>query len=889
MPHLLPALTLLFALLIAACQPAGAQPRFAFDTTPGNLPKSVVPSRYTLTLDLDPARDDFSGRADIAIEVREPVGAVVLHARALQASRIELRQGRQVRRLQATPGPIGQSWWLEPADAQVIAPGRYTLRVDYTGKVNRSGAGLFLAPYGAAQAPQRMLATQLESIDARSVFPAFDEPAFRAAFALTVRAPRGLQVLANMPARRTHGAGTSTVHEFDTTPPMPSYLFAVSVGRYDALPGSAAGVPLRILTAPGKRAQAAFALTSTQHLVPFYNRYFGLPYALPKLDQLAVPSVRDGAMEDWGLISYAEDDLLFDPASSSPRTQRNVFGTVAHEIAHQWFGNLVAAASWEEIWLNEAFATWLADKATERFHPEWQHELSRRPWIDRTMAGDAGGATRAIRSGPVGEGSVFDVFDNITYVKGGAVLGMLEQWLGQATFQRGLAAYMRERRFSNATAGDLWFHIGRAARRDVAAVAASWTDQPGYPLVSVDSVCDGGRTRVTLAQRRLRDGAAALVEPSAALWQIPVRLARGKAVSTLLLGSAAQTVELPGCSSEPLLANAGGIGFYRVRYGDAQRRALSARFTQLPAADQVLLASDAFALAQAGELPLDHWLDLLARIPGVIGPARTPLFELAGQSLGFFDDVMRDTPAEPLLRAAGRRLLAPELTRLGWDARRGDDAQTLALRGTLITLLARFDDAPTIAEALQRFDAAESGRTPLAAPIRAAVLQAAGMHADRARFDQLLAHFKAAGGEEDRWVYASALAGGRDAQRAEELLALALGGVTTPNIALALPRLVSDRSPFGGQSYAWVLANWEALAALAGDAMFARHGLLPGAASAFSDPARAVQLVADQQRSAGADGAVPAARAAAAIALRAAVRQRDAAALQALLPDWQPR
>ena len=275
-----------------------------------------------------------------------------------------------------------------------IAPGRYTLHIEYSGNVNRSGVGLYRADYVAAGKPGRTLATQLESVYARDVFPCFDEPAFRAVFELSVRAPRGVEVVSNMPRAVSRPDGGGTSHRFQPTPPMPSYLLAVSVGHFDALAGRAAGVPLRILTAPGKRAQATYAMRVTQQVMPFYDAYFGVPYALPKLDQLAVPSVRQGAMEDWGLISYSENALLFDPARSSPDTERGVFTTVAHEIAHQWFGNLVTAASWDEIWLNEAFATWMAEKTMARFNPLWRTELERRFPLDRTMAGDSNGFSR---------------------------------------------------------------------------------------------------------------------------------------------------------------------------------------------------------------------------------------------------------------------------------------------------------------------------------------------------------------------------------------------------------------------------------------------------------------------------------------------------------------
>lgn len=875
------------ALLWLLANSVHAQARFDFDTTPGLLPKTVVPTRYDLALDLDTARDDFQGRVRIAIDVRRTVGAILLHARALQPQQLVLREAGRKRVLQLTVDAALQTWRLTPVDGAAVTAGRHHLEIAYTGRVNQSGVGLYRAPYTQAGQPRQMLATQLESIDARSVFPGFDEPAFRAVLVLTVRAPRAYQVFANQALARLRADGADRVHHFRPTPPMPTYLLAVTVGQYDILAGRSAGLPLRILTAPGKRAEAAYAMRVTQQVLPYFSRYFGLPYALPKLDQLAVPSVRYGAMEDWGLISYSEDSLLFNPGRSSPETQRTVYNLVAHEIAHQWFGNLVTAASWDEIWLNEAFATWLADKATDRFNPAWQTDLARRVPLDRTMLGDTSGATRAIRSGPVAEGAVSDVFDNITYTKGGAVLGMLEQWLGEANFRRGLAAYMRERRLSNATAGDLWHHLAQAAGRDVAAVATSWTDRPGLPLIEVASLCSGPAsapvTRVTLRQRRLRDGSVPATPGDAAPWQIPLLLTRGAQRTSLLFAGLVESVELPGCSEAPVVVNAGGIAYVRVKPEPALAQALARHFSRLAPTDQVGLLSDALALAQLGELPLAHWFTLAGLIPRVDGPARTTLFTQVGSAYAFLDHALANTPVQSLLRAEGRRLLAPELARLGWDERQGDTAQVRQLRGTLIRQLAQFDDAGTVTEANIRFEADEAGRRPLPAAIRAQVLQAVGTHADRGRYDRLMARFKAANGEEDRWVYATALASGRDADRAAELLAASLAGITPPNVAIELPRLVSDHSPFNALAYAYTEKNWDALAALAGDAMFARHWLLPGVAANFNDPAQADRLVADQQHKDGPDGAAPSARMAARIRLLAAVREREAVALEAAL------
>ncbi len=871
-------LSVVLALLLTIVSaPARAQARFDFATAPGALPKDVVPSRYVLQFDLDPASPTFSATAAIAVRVLKPVAGVVLHAHELQADSVTLQAADGARQaLRVGPGGPPQTWQLTTLDATPIAAGEHTLHIAYRGAVQKTGQGLFGVSYSAQGQPQQMLATQLEAVYARTLFPGFDEPAFRAVFEITVKAPAGYEVVSNMPLARSEAVAGGQLHRFDATPPMPSYLVALAVGRFDTLQGHAADVPLRIFTAPGKREQARYAMTVTEQVVPYYNDYFGLPYALPKLDQLAVAGVRDGAMEDWGLISYTEPAILFDPAKSSPRTQRGAFNTIAHEIAHQWFGNLVTAASWEEIWLNEAFATWMADKATVRFNPAWQSQLHRRGWTDHAMATDATSATRAIRSGPVRESAVFDVFDSITYSKGGAVLSMLEQWLGPEPFRRGLADYMQGQKFSNATAGDLWHHMGQASGQPVAKVAASWTDQPGFPLLRVASQCVAGRTRVTLAQQRF------WLAPQAAgpaLWQVPVLLTRGAQQASTLADQREQRVEFEGCTDEPVLANAGGAGFYRVEYAPADLRRVVASVARLAPADRVTLLSDIFALAQAGRVPFTNYIDLLTALPRVDDASRGTLFTMAGEALQFLDMTMHGTPAQPRIRAAGRALFAPALARLGWQPRPGEDDEDTNLRAALIERLARFDDRAVIRRALQAFDADAAGEAALPGSIRSAVVHAVGAHADQPHFDKLMSALRSATGEEDRWLYASALAMGRDAGRAKQLLASALDGRLPGNIATAIPGLVSESSPHHALAYDFTLAHWSALAERSGGMFGSRESLLPDAASGFTDAAQAGRLIADQAAKAGPDGTASAARAARRIELQARVRQRDAAAL----------
>lgn len=865
---------------------AGAQPRFHLDQMPGHLSKDVVPTRVNLALDLDPTRDTFEGRIEIEVRVRAPVAAVELHAHELSAGEAWIADETPKRAAADDRQPLdvrtdieAQTWLLARRDGAPVAAGVHRIGIAYTGKVQQQGLGLYRAGAVVGDETLPMLATQLEPIHARRVFPAFDEPAFRARYMLTVRAPAALQVLSNMPrTQRSVTKGIAT-HGFELTPPMPSYLVAVAVGRFDVLEGQAAGLPLRILSAPGKREQARYALEITRQLLPFYSRYFGTPFALPRLDQLAVPSTRWGAMEDWGLISYNEGLLLVDAATASPTQLRWVFGVVAHEVAHQWFGDLVTAGSWNEIWLNEAFATWMSNKASDHFNPTWQVRLNGRGQVDETMAGDATDATRAIRSGPVRETAVFDVFDPITYVKGGAVLGMIEQWLGEDAFRRGLAAYMHERRFSNATAGDLWFHVGRAAGRDVAAMAASWTDQPGFPLVSVSTTCEGGRTHVALAQQRFRydtplPSAASSAATPVPRWQIPVRLARGATASTVLLADAQANTALPGCTKEPVRANAGGRGYYHVAYEPEVLSALHDQFASLPAPDRVALLADTLALAQAGRLPLGEGLRWLALLPQVHDAGRVPLFKQAIEEFDLLDKALAGSPKRSALRESARALLAPELARLRWEPRPQDDPETLALRARLVRQLASMDDPATLQQALARLRRDESRAQPLHPSMRDAVRVAAGVAADRARFDRTLAALVAASSEQERRTLANALASGRDAGRVDELLDRMLRGDLPTNLATSMPARVAELSPFGDRAYRHLVEHWPAWEQLAGPT--GKRWLLPDAAKNSNDPAQARALIDDQARLTGPDGAMLAAQAAAHVEQLAALKARAA-------------
>jgi aminopeptidase N len=723
-----------------------------------------------------------------------------------------------------------------------------------------------------------MLATQFEARHARRVFPCFDEPAFRASFALQVRAPRGFEVLSNTPVLRTRRDGDATVWHFARTPPMPTYLLAAAVGRFERLRETIDNVRVSVITTAGKREQGRFALGAMRQVLPYFRRYFGVAYPLAKLDLLAVPGVRDGAMEDWGLISFNESILLMDPRDSARQKREWVYSVLAHEVAHQWFGNLVTAAWWDEIWLNEAFATWLAAKTSEHFNPGWKRAETRR--LDRVDAlqRDATPATRAIRSGPVSEDAVFDVFDEITYAKGGAVLSMLEDWLGPERFRAGLAAYMRERKYSNATAGDLWRHLGRAAGRDVQAVVSSWTDQPGYPVLDVARECRGGRTVLSLAQSafRLSDFARPLS------WRVPVRIRQGKERHFTLLEAPAATLDWPGCDAAPVVVNAGDVGFYRVRYAPDEAAALLGRLPMLPPADRLLLQDDALALSQAGGQPIALYLQALGRLPGLQGDASHALALQAVEGIDFIDEALAGSPSRASFVAYARSILAPLLDKLGWRAGEGDDPVATRLRSALIGLLARLGDEDVRATATALARSALTGGAPIEPTIREAVLAAAGAGADEATFNLLVAALRAETRNERRWELVRALGAVQASALAERALALALDEQLPAQIVRRLPGWLSQRGRQPERAFDFAVRNFDALSRRSPE--WGRNWILPGAAAGAATASAAVRLVDEQRQRVGEAGSATAAQIAAEIDLKARFREREAAAIEKALP-----
>ena len=874
------ALVVSAAWLACAAAPAWAESPFDFAHTPGRLPKTVVPQSYTIDIVPDLAKLTLSGHETIDVTVTEPVDSITLNQAGLTITRAVLEDGAV-----ATVSTDDHAQTARLGFANKIALGPHVLRLDYTGPIPNSPAGIYYDDYKlAAGGARRMLVTQFEVADARRMFPGWDEPAFKARFTLSAVLPAHFAAVSNMPIKESTklpasnggSPGSAALQRvtFATTPRMSTYLLALIAGEMSAIRDRAANADLAVWAPTGEQEQGRYALGVERQVLPFYNDYFGVAYPLPKLDMVAIPgNYAAGAMENWGAITYIDNALLFDAATSDARTREIIAIDVAHEMAHQWSGDLVTMAWWDNIWLNEGFATWMEYKAVDHFNPTWEIWPRQHEAREDAMSQDALPTTHPIQQIIRDESEAQTAFDRISYQKGEQVIRMIEDWIGPESFRTGMRAYMAAHQYSNATSADLWAALSQASGKDVASLARGFTEQPGVPMVHVTRRCVKGVGTLSLSQDRF-----SIHDPKAAklVWSIPVSLggAAGPA-QHIVLDAQLQTRPLPACDA-PIKANLGEDGYYRVQYDAASLRPLLAHFAEFGAADRANLLGDQYALFQAGRAPLDVYLDML---PALADERDTAVWQETLPRLRALDALARNSPARPAFRAFAAGLIRPEFARLGWDARPGEPFLDTLLRPSLIATLGVLDDAAIVAEAQRRFAAFVAKPESLAPDLRAPVLAIVGHHADVPTYDTLARLGEAAPGTEEKLRYFNAMASAADPALIARTMAFAASGKIPPGRITSVINLAAVASDNPDEVYRQLQPATAAIRKLLSAEGQAR--LLPAAAAGTASSAIARALVSDPASHASIGAKIVAARVADAIATRAELSQRAAPAIAA--------
>jgi aminopeptidase N len=760
---------------LALSASASADAPFSFDTAYGRLPKNVVPLDYRIAVVPNAAALTLAGTESIALDVRSATATIQFNSLNEKLTDVTFDDKPVAKTASSDETQLTTITLPAPA-----SPGRHTLRFAYTGKIETGPLGLFAQPYAKPGGGQGlMLSTQFESTDARRMFPCWDEPAFRATYTLSVTVPAAWATISNMPvtAHVVHGDLATTT--FARTPKMPSYLVEFSAGDLAEITAESGGTKFGVWAVKGQQQDGAYALANAQQILADYNDYFGYTFPLPKLDSIAVPGGFQGAMENWGAITYNDQALLITP-SSTLRARQEVFSIQAHEMAHQWNGDLVTMGWWDDLWLNESFATWRSAQETALRNPSWDWLEVQDADKESAMAADARITSHPIVVHITNELEAETAFDSeITYAKGAAFLRMLEAYLTPDTFRAGVRRYIKARAFSNATGADLWNALSAASGKDVAAIAGNWTTQPGFPVISETATCDAaGNRTISLAQRRfLMRGSDGANER----WSIPVDVkadARASAVP-LLLQTDGQTTPAGRCG-DPLILNPDAIGFYRVSYDPATLAANTKAFGTLANGDRIAMLDDQWALVEANQAPLGSYLALTSAMGDDLDGRA---WEQISDALGTIEYDERGTPGHAAFTAYARSLLKPVADRLGWDAKPDDSPVVEELRRTVIGDLGAWGDPGVIAEAQKRFNAFVADPKSLKPDDQSTVLDIVAINADAATYAKLLDIAKGAKNETELRRYFGALANVRDPQLAAETAKLALSPAIPPQAA----------------------------------------------------------------------------------------------------------
>jgi len=795
------------ALLLLSAMPIAA----------ARLPKSVVPSHYTLSIEPDLASETFSGFEKIDVDVKAPVDSITMHAVDMELKDVTVTAGGK--ELPATVSVDAPNQFVTLKLAETLPAGPAAIHARFSAKLSKQLRGLYLSK----TAKRKYAVTQFEATDARRAFPSFDEPAFKATFDITLIVDAGDTAISNAPVvSDTPGPGGKHAVRFATTQKMSTYLVAMLVGDFRCIEGAADGTPIRVCSTGGMENLGRFALSAAEACVKFYNDYFGIKYPFAKLDLISIPDFEAGAMENAGAVTFRETALLIDDKTASIERKKGVAGTVSHEIAHMWFGDLVTMAWWDDIWLNEGFASFMTRKPIQAWHPEWRVDLDAVGGTIGSLGLDAQRSTRAIRTHADSPEEINQLFDGIAYGKTAAVLRMIEAWLGPDVFRDGIRTYLKKYSWSNAAAEDFWRTMAESSKRPVDAVMKSFVDQPGAPLLLVSESCAGGERRVTIAQQRLTVAG----QKTQASWTLPL-CPRGEACR--ILSQPSETIALKGCDA-PLFLSRAGAGYFVADYSADERKNLRAHLRDLTAAERLSLRGNEWLLMRNLRQDVGEYLALVRAMPR---PEERPLVNAIADSLQFLD-LRLSNDANRNAWAAFVRQSMRGYTPLTWEAPAGETAeQAIARAEVLWTLGEVARDAEVIAGANRI--AAQYMKDPASvdAVVADRALALAAIHGDAAMYEQVLQHLSTETTPELRARYRGLLTEFRDPKLIARTIEYIFSDKTRTQ---DLPRMIGGMmfNPAARDAvWAAVKEHWSDIVAKVPTAI----GGVAGSAAAFCDPA----------------------------------------------------
>ncbi|MBX9685149.1 MAG: M1 family metallopeptidase [Candidatus Obscuribacterales bacterium] len=800
-----------------------------------------MPKHYELRLAPDLNAATYDGEVTIDIQVSKPSAEIILNASGTGGDNPDMRIESAV--LSARDGTSFKGEiLLDPANERIavkvdgtVGKGAWKLKLKFSGKLNDKLKGFYRSRYKDSAGNEQVLAsTQFQSTDARRAFPCFDEPDMKATFKVSLIVDSELSAVSNSRVLKcTSLPGKKKRVDFAKTMKMSSYLLAFVVGKLDVSKTlNVDGVDVRVFTVPGKLELSKFSLEVAAFSLRYFSRYFGCPYPGDKMDMLGIPDFAAGAMENLGCVTFREESLLVDPESASQAACDRVAEVVAHEIAHMWFGDLVTMEWWDGIWLNEAFATFMAAKCVDAWKRHWgvwdKFALAR----GTAMRTDALQSTRPIQFKVEHPDEAQAMFDVLTYEKGCSVMRMLEQYVGEELFRQGIALYMARHAYGNTRGEDLWAALSETSKQDVAKIMEGWVYKPGFPVLSVSTGDTAGS--IVLSQSPFKFLSQAVDQTQ--VWTVPVfmraKTSEGVSERKFLLTDKEMAVHV-GEGLDWVVINAGGHGFMRVRYDKELSSGLTTKgMRELSVVERYNLVADSWACVKAGMASTDEFLAIAALFDDETDPN---VWSAVNGGLSAIRDILPEAN-RPAFETLVRSLLQPTHMKLGWDQKSGESLKERELRAKTIAALGSVANDPSVAaESSRRYAAWKTNRASIDPNLVGPMISICAGNGDQALFDEFFQSFQKAGTPQEEQHFLDALAAFRD----ESLLK------TTLQHALDPQKIRTQDAPFtvaavlrnsAGSQHAWefIKANWDTLLKLYPESGMVR---MCQAVSALDDPA----------------------------------------------------
>ncbi|MEE2884427.1 MAG: M1 family metallopeptidase [Chloroflexota bacterium] len=784
-----------------------------------NLPSGVIPVNYKLTLEPDLNSFTFKGIEVVTIEISRPTDLIVLNCIEIDVTGCSIVDaGGQGQSVECIDYDIDkETVMLNFANELPSGPAELTLH--FKGALNDKLRGFYRSKYTDNDGLEKYLATtQLEATDARRAFPCWDEPNIKATFDVELVIPSELQAVSNMPVNAEEQLKTGLKRVcFETTPIMSTYLLAFVVGELESIEKVDDGGTLhRVWTTTGKSSQGEYALAISVELLKYLNKYFGIPYPLPKLDHLAIPDFAAGAMENWGAITYRENALLVDPENSSAATKQRVATIIAHEMAHMWFGDLVTMAWWNDLWLNESFASWMGDKAVDHIYPEWEM------WTqfitedtNRGLSLDGLKNSHPIEQEVKNPAEIGQLFDAVSYSKGGAILRMLEQFLGEEQFRTGLNLYMNRHTYGNATTSDLWKAMEDESNVPVASIMDSWVQQIGYPVIDARVSRETKSIKLEISQQRFVYENIMQSETSdKTLWQIPlgIRLQNDSQTHMNLIKDESNFINIDIGQEDSveqwIKVNALQTGFFRVKYSpEEQTRLLDPIKNQmLPAADRLGLQNDAFALMRSGHISATEFLSVAE---AYTNETNASVCEDLAANLSTFDYLIWNEPYYPVFQEFALKIFDALAEKVGWESEPDEGHLDALLRTTVLMEAGSYGSELILQGAKSRFDQYTESVNSVHPDIRSVVFGLAAQMGDRSTYDTMWDLHNKSTLQEEKVRFLSSLGKFQSKELLTETLERSLSSEV--RIHNTVPMVASVAMNRYGMDLAWdfVKKNWD--------------------------------------------------------------------------------